>query len=81
MDGVFDALTFFENGGHFGIGSDSNVRIGLSEELRMLEVSQRLRDQRRVVLSSEEVPSNGRYLYGTCSYWRRASACAKFRRY
>ncbi|HAY46961.1 MAG TPA: formimidoylglutamate deiminase [Gammaproteobacteria bacterium] len=62
-DGVFDALTFFENGGHFGIGSDSNVRIGLSEELRMLEVSQRLRDQRRVVLSSEEVPSNGRYLY------------------
>jgi formimidoylglutamate deiminase len=62
-DGTFEALRFFENGGRYGIGSDSNVRIGLSEELRMLEVSQRLRDQRRVVLSSEEMPSNGRFLY------------------
>jgi formimidoylglutamate deiminase len=62
-DGVFDAPTFFDNGGQFGVGSDSNVRIGVSEELRMLEVSQRLRDQRRVVLSSDEMPSNGRFLY------------------
>jgi formimidoylglutamate deiminase len=62
-DGIFDALEFFKNGGRYGVGSDSNVRIGLSEELRMLEVSQRLRDQRRVVLSSEEMPSNGRFLY------------------
>ncbi|MFT6408260.1 MAG: formimidoylglutamate deiminase [Arenicella sp.] len=62
-DGTFDALKFFENGGRYGIGSDSNVKIGLSEELRMLEVSQRLRDQRRVVLSSDEMPSNGRFLY------------------
>ncbi|MFT6033165.1 MAG: formimidoylglutamate deiminase [Arenicella sp.] len=62
-DGTFDALKFFENGGRYGIGSDSNVKIGLSEELRMLEVSQRLRDQRRVVLSSQQLPSNGRFLY------------------
>lgn len=62
-DGIFDALEFFQHGGRYGVGSDSNVKIGLSEELRMLEVSQRLRDQRRIVLSSEEMPSNGRFLY------------------
>ncbi len=62
-DGIFDALEFFQHGGRYGVGSDSNVKIALSEELRMLEVSQRLRDQRRVVLSSEEMPSNGRFLY------------------
>jgi formimidoylglutamate deiminase len=62
-DGIFDAHAFFEAGGRCGIGSDSNVRIGVSEELRMLEVSQRLRDQRRVVLSSDQTPSNGRFLY------------------
>lgn len=62
-DGIFNAPSFFEAGGRYGIGSDSNVKISLSEELRMLEVSQRLRDQRRVVLSSAEIPSNGRFLY------------------
>jgi formimidoylglutamate deiminase len=62
-DGIFDARKFFDNGGRYGIGSDSNIRVGLSEELRMLEVSQRLRDQRRVVLSSDTTPSNGRFLY------------------
>lgn len=62
-DGIFDAKRFLNAGGRYGIGSDSNVKVGLSEELRMLEVSQRLRDQRRVVLSSEAFPSNGRFLY------------------
>ncbi len=62
-DGIFNAETYMKNGGNFGIGADSNVNIALSEELRMLEVSQRLRDQRRVVLSNEQTKSNGRYLY------------------
>jgi len=31
--------------------------------LRLLEISQRLRDQRRVVLSSDAIPSNGRFMY------------------
>jgi formimidoylglutamate deiminase len=62
-DGIFDANKFLHAGGRFGLGSDSNVKIALSEELRMLEVSQRLRDQRRVVLSTEETVSNGRYIY------------------
>ena len=62
-DGIFEASEFINKGGRFGIGADSNVKIALNEELKMLEVSQRLRDQKRVVLSSDSTPSNGRYLY------------------
>lgn len=62
-DGIFNGADFLEAGGAIGIGSDSNINIALSEELRMLEVSQRLRHQRRIVLSHEDTPSNGRYLY------------------
>ena len=62
-DGIFAASQYMNQGGRIGIGADSNVKIALSEELRMLETSQRLRDQRRVVLSDEQTPSNGRYLY------------------
>src|SRR5690606_5630392 len=62
-DGIFRASDFLNQGGKFGIGSDSNIRIGLAEELRMLETSQRLRDRRRLVLTSENCPSNGRLLY------------------
>ncbi len=62
-DGIFDASNFVKHGGRFGVGSDSNVKISLSEELRMLEITQRLRDQRRVVLSNQACRSNGRFLY------------------
>ena len=50
-DGIFDGARYFAEGGRFGIGSDSNVRIALSEELRTLEYSQRLRDRARAVLA------------------------------
>ena len=49
-DGIFNGADFIENGGTFGVGSDSNVRISLPEELRTLEYSQRLRDMARTVL-------------------------------
>ena len=62
-DGIFRAPEFLAQGGVFGIGSDSNIRIGLAEELRMLEVSQRLRDRRRLVLTNDNTYSNGRFLY------------------
>ena len=54
-DGIFDGPRYLAAGGAFGIGSDSNVRIALGEELRMLEYSQRLRDRARNVL----VPGEG----------------------
>lgn len=50
-DGIFDAPRWLAAGGAIGIGSDSNIRICLSEELRQLEYSQRLRDQARAVLA------------------------------
>lgn len=62
-DGIFKASQFTSIGGKIGIGSDSNIRIGLAEELRSLETSQRLRDQRRLVLTDETHLSNGRFLY------------------
>ena len=49
-DGAFNGPTYLNAGGAFGIGSDSNVRIALGEELRLLEYSQRLRDKMRNVL-------------------------------
>ncbi|MEJ1161160.1 formimidoylglutamate deiminase [Prosthecomicrobium sp. N25] len=53
-DGIFPAADFRAAGGAFGIGSDSNVEIGLGAELRMLEYSQRLRDRARNVLAPPE---------------------------
>ena len=49
-DGIFNGAAFLADGGRLGIGSDSNVRIALAEELRVLEYSQRLRDKARNVL-------------------------------
>jgi len=46
-DGIFPAVAFDEAGGPYAIGTDSNVRIAANEELRSLEYSQRLRDERR----------------------------------
>jgi formimidoylglutamate deiminase len=51
-DGLFPAEQFLSLGGQFGIGSDSNVRIDASEELRLLEYGQRLKHQRRNILSA-----------------------------
>ncbi|MBZ0162121.1 MAG: formimidoylglutamate deiminase [Notoacmeibacter sp.] len=61
-DGIFDGRAFLESGGRFGIGSDSNIRIALGEELRTLEYSQRLRERARAVLASPE-RSAGRTLF------------------
>ncbi|MCX8570658.1 MULTISPECIES: formimidoylglutamate deiminase [Hyphomicrobiales] len=61
-DGVFSAPLFAEHGGRFGVGSDSNVEIGVGGELRMLEYSQRLAHRARNVLASAG-QSTGRALF------------------
>jgi formimidoylglutamate deiminase len=61
-DGIFDGVRYLGHGGRFGIGSDSNIRIALSEELRTLEYSQRLRDRGRAMLASQSA-STGRRLF------------------
>jgi formiminoglutamate deiminase len=65
-DGPFNGPGWIAAGGRFGIGSDSNVRISLTEELRMLEYSQRLRDLSRNVLVPEQ-GSVGSYLYSAAA--------------
>ena len=49
-DGPFNGPAYLAEKGAFGIGSDSNVLISLTEELRTLEYSQRLRDIARNVM-------------------------------
>ncbi len=49
-DGVFALPDWLSAGGHSGIGSDSNIRISVVEELRLLEYTHRLLQQRRQVL-------------------------------
>ena len=61
-DGIFDGVRYRARGGRFGMGSDSNIRISLAEELRTLEYSQRLRDGARAVLADPE-RSTGRVLF------------------
>lgn len=53
-DGIFDGIRFRCNGGRFSIGSDSNIRISLAEELRVLDHSQRLRDHSRAAFATAE---------------------------
>ena len=61
-DGIFDGARYQTHGGKIGVGSDSNIRIALAEELRTLEYSQRLRDKRRNIMATE-TQSVGRQLW------------------
>jgi formimidoylglutamate deiminase len=60
-DGIFDGVAWTGAGGAFGVGSDSNIRIRLAEELRQLDTSQRLRDHSRAALATPD-RSTGRVL-------------------
>lgn len=62
-DGVFPAREFLAAGGVFGVGTDSNVLVGVADELRQLEYGQRLKHRARNVLSSGAGRSTGRTLF------------------
>ena len=62
-DGTFRATEFMAHGGRFGIGSDSNVLIGVADELRQFEYSQRLALRARNVMAAVENTSTGRALF------------------
>lgn len=61
-DGIFPGAEFLGAGGAFGVGSDSNVLIGVGEELRQLEYSQRLASRARNVVAGPN-GSTGRTLF------------------
>ncbi|NPD16615.1 formimidoylglutamate deiminase [Xinfangfangia sp. D13-10-4-6] len=60
-DGIFPGADFIAAGGRYGIGTDSNVEITLSGELKQLEYSQRLAQRARNVMT--EAGSTGASLY------------------
>jgi len=62
-DGIFPAREFLDAGGRFGVGTDSNVLIGVTDELRQLEYGQRLKHRERNVLSGGAGASTGRALF------------------
>jgi formiminoglutamate deiminase len=64
-DGAFNGPGWLAAKGAFGVGSDSNIRISMVEELRMLEYSQRLRDLARNVMT--DAGSVGETLYKTAA--------------
>lgn len=61
-DGISRSRAVFEQGGSFGIGTDSNVSISIPDELRQLEYSQRLTHHNRAVIARQGA-STGRELY------------------
>ena len=62
-DGIFNGPEYLGAGGRLGVGSDSNIRISLAEELRGLEYSQRLARRARNVMAAPG-GSVGARLYG-----------------
>lgn len=63
-DGLFDALTYRDAKGAWGIGSDSHISTSAIEELRWFEYGQRLVHRRRNLLTGgAEAPHCGAWLY------------------
>jgi formimidoylglutamate deiminase len=62
-DGIFSTREFLDAGGRFGVGTDSNVLVGVADELRQLEYGQRLKHRQRNVLSAGPGISTGRTLF------------------
>lgn len=75
-DGIFDATRWLGAGGAIALGSDSNIRITLSEELRMLEYSQRLRDRARAVLATDQKSTGHRLFSAACQGGAQAAGRA-----
>ena len=62
-DGIFRGEEFLTAGGTFGVGTDSNTRTNVADELLMLEYSQRLSNNRRNILGNDDLPHTGESLY------------------
>ncbi len=78
-DGIFPTGDYLGAGGHFGLGTDSNIAIDPAQELRMLEYAQRLSRRARNVLAGAEGTSTGRRLFDAAlAGGNRALGIARF---
>jgi formimidoylglutamate deiminase len=78
-DGIFPLPAYARAQGAFGVGTDSQVRVSSSGELRMLEYPQRLVQRARNVLAARQLEhtlSTGRRLFDACTLGG-ARACAQ----
>ena len=64
-DGIFNGFQYNERKGIYGIGTDSNINISLTEELKTFEYSQRLLNKKRALISNQK-KSTGRKLFDDC---------------
>ncbi|MBZ9646656.1 formimidoylglutamate deiminase [Sphingobium sp. 3R8] len=71
-DGLFPAAGFMAAGGGYGIGSDSNILIDATEELRLLEYGQRLGARGRNVMASAGGSTGGALFRGALQGGARA---------
>ncbi len=62
-DGIFNAPDYFLQNGGWGVGGDSHVGGGPFEEIKLVEYAQRLKSERRNVLTTPRVESLGGGLY------------------
>ncbi|HEU4601093.1 MAG TPA: amidohydrolase family protein, partial [Steroidobacteraceae bacterium] len=76
-DGLFDTKAFIQHGGRCSIGSDSNVSVAPTEELRWIEYQQRLVRRERNVMPDDAGRSSGEFLW---QHAAQAGATASGRR-
>ena len=76
-DGIFDGVRWMEANGAISIGSDSNIRISLAEELRQLDTSQRLRDHSRAALATVELSTGRRLMQAAAAGGAQAAGRGK----
>jgi len=65
-DGIFDGVRWMNSKGKIALGSDSNVLISLAEEMRVLDNSQRLRDNTRAALATQDASTGRRIFEAAC---------------
>lgn len=64
-DGIFPLPKFMTKNGLFAIGSDSHISINPFQELEILEYSQRLKQQQRIIASTDDSKYVGTFLWGS----------------
>jgi formimidoylglutamate deiminase len=72
-DGIFEGARWLDAGGAIAVGSDSNIRVSLTEELRTLEYSQRLKHGARAVLGTPDRSPGRRLFDAVCLGGARAA--------
>ena len=65
-DGIFNGTEYLTAKGRFGIGTDSNMNISVTGELKQLEYSQRLKHKQRNVMATANT-STGETLYANAA--------------